>query len=130
MTSTFGLLPDVTTRALTAMESGHTGYLHLSIIRNCFVWEWTFYSGPYQMIFSSYRSQGVKSTFKLALYVKWSSVDKSFDIQVWCASLLAMFLYFIKGFFFLADPSVERETKILKLCLNKTMYTSTHIEDT
>lgn len=39
----------------------------------------------------------------------WSSVDKSLDILVWCASLLAMFLYFIKGFFFLPDTSVERE---------------------
>lgn len=63
MTSTFGLLPDVTTRALTAMESGHTGYSHLSIIRNCFVWEWTFYSGPYQMIVSCYRSQGGEINF-------------------------------------------------------------------
>lgn len=61
----------------------------------------------------------------------WSSVDKSLDIQVWCASLLAMFLYFIyfiKGFFFQLTLA-QRETIILKLRLNKTMYASTHIED-
>lgn len=119
MTSTFGLLPDVTSRALTAMETGHTVDLHPSIIGNCFVWEWTFYSGPYQMIVSCYRSQGVKSTFKLALYVKWSSVDKSFDIQVWCASLLAMFLYFIKGFFFSSWPKRRERDKNFKIMLEQ-----------
>lgn len=115
MTSTFGLFTRCHDEGINC--NGVWSHGIFTFINH--TWEWTFYSGPYQMIFSSYRSQGVKSTFKLALYVKWSSVDKSFDIQVWCASLLAMFLYFIKGFFFSSWPKRRERDKNFKIMLEQ-----------